>query len=191
MQENTLIHEAERINIYANKKAISIPFGHWSTAPMDGRRADAITTLKIEGHNYFVQLNPTDSRCYRAIVAIIDNNRQYICNRELTESELLGLYIAASMVCNAYSKIVPFVQSAKAGNNAFLPKTIEPIFHHIHVWGRGEPGIDYVTGVPLGGPQLGVIFDMRGRSGEPGNNRKVPWEPENMKAVIQTVQKFI
>jgi probable phosphoglycerate mutase len=152
---------------------------------------------------YAVYLNPTDKRGYRSLVRLINNDRMVsTINREYTSSERIGLALTMALITEAYTRIVPIAQNALAGNNAHSldPKTgivqlgtsEEPIFLHGHVFGRGNPEVKYIEDIPLDGPTLGVIFDMRAQSPqEPGNDKKVSWKPGEMNKVVRRLKAEI
>lgn len=152
--------------------------------------------------SYDIFLNPTDSRGYRSIVSLTAPVIASTFNREYTTKERKGLGILSLMICEVYSKIVPIAQMEIAGNNSqWLDESTgithigtpnEPCTLHAHIFGRGNPSTEYIDGCKLKGPNPWHIFDMRGTTSEiSGNDRKVPWNNDEIGQVIARLRKEI
>lgn len=152
---------------------------------------------------YVIYVNPADKRGYRSVVRYINNrNMKSVINRPYMVQERAGLYLILQLVEEAYSNIVPIVQIAIAGNSVhtldaetgalIIGKPDRPSFLHGHVWGRGNPHKCYIEGIALGGPKPGLIFDMMAKTpNEPGNDKKVPWNSDEMKKVVAYLRNEI
>lgn len=183
-------------NLHNTNSSISYSSDHWALKPCTLTDPKVIVLARFEQSDYAAYLNPEDKRGYRSIVRLINNDRMITTiNREYTSSERIGLALTMALVTEAYTRIVPIAQSAVAGNNAhsFDPKTgivqlgslQEPLFHHGHVFGRGNPQEKYIDDVQLDGPIPGMIFDMRAQSPqESGNDKKVHWKSGEMNKVV-------
>jgi len=157
-----------------------------------------------------VKLNPTDCRGYRALVSLVESNGLVgpsVFNRYYTAREKVGLGIALALVADVYEQQGLVAQIQVAANKShtlvegnvtvapvmtpvlMLGSAAEPNKCHGHVIGRGIIGHPYIAGVPLRGPRPGLGFDMFGGvAGEPGNEKKVPWNPEELKAVTSVLR---
>lgn len=152
---------------------------------------------------YVISVNPADKRGYRSVVRYINNrSMKEVINRPYTVRERAGLHLVLQLVEDAYSTIVPIVQTAIAGNNAhqfdektgvtIIGKSERPCFLHGHVWGRGNPCKQYIEEVPLAGPNPGLNFDMMAKMPkEYGNDKKVPWTSDEIEKVVNRLRSEI
>ncbi len=175
---------------------------HWAMKRTTAQDANFIAVGRFGDSEYTIYLNPTDSRGYRSIVSLSDTTDLSMgYNRDYTTHERIGLNLLIALVTEIYAKIGLEAQSAVAGNNShsFDPETgityigspKEPSMLHGHVMGRGNPSGEYVDGVPLGGPQPGELFDMRGITNIPGNNSKTKWKAGEMEKVVSTIRAHL
>ncbi len=172
------------------------PLGHEALQPYKVDDPKVIALVYYGEFEYAIYVNPADKRGYRSVVRYINNRTmKEVINRPYTVQERGGLHLILQLVEEAYSNIVPIVQTAIAGNNVHkfdektgaivIGKPDRPSFLHGHVWGRGNPCKCYIEGIPLAGPNPGLIFDMMAKTpGEPGNDKKVPWTRDEMKKVV-------
>lgn len=173
---------------------------HWALQPYHLDDPKVVGLAYYKGSEYAIYINPTDKRGYRCIVRLISNmDMKSTINRGYTHEEHHGLSLVVGLVENAYRNIVPIVQTFKAGNNAHefdlktrtirIGKAEEPSILHAHVIGRGDPEAEYIEGVRLDGPNPGLNFDMMGKTmNEPGNDKKVPWDKEEMARVVRSLK---
>lgn len=85
--------------------------------------------------------------------------------------EQRALNDVASVMTKVYEKIGVIPQFSQLGNNShhFNPESRvthvgddeEPSLLHLHMWGRGDPEMEYIPGVPLRGLEPGLMFDLR------------------------------
>lgn len=175
---------------------------HWAMKRITPQDSNFIAIGRFGGSEYTIYLNPTDSRGYRSnvwLTDITDLSKGY--NRDYTTEERMGLNLLIALMTQVYAKIGLEAQSAVAGNNShsFDPETgityigsaKEPSMLHGHIMGRGNPGGEYVEGVPLGGPNPGELFDMRGMTNMPGNNAKTKWKAGEMEKVVSVIRPFL
>lgn len=181
---------------------------HWALQNYELNDPKVIAHAYYKDCQYAVYTNPTDKRGYRSIVRYIKNDdMQSTINRPFSSTEKIGLGLVVQLVSDAYSKIVPIVQSAVAGNNShqfnpeqacvYIGTANEPSFLHGHVYGRGDPEKCYIEGVKLDGPAPGANFDMMARTYtsvgalEPGNDKKVAWKEGEMAQVVAIIKEKI
>lgn len=165
--------------------------------------AKVIALAYYGGLEYAIYVNPADKRGYRSVVRYINNRAmKEVINRPYTVRERAGLHLVLQLVEEAYSTIVPIVQTAIAGNNThqfdektgvtIIGKPDRPSLLHGHVWGRGNPCKQYIEGVPLAGPRPGLNFDMMAKTpGERGNDKKVPWTSDEIEKVVPRLRSEI
>lgn len=152
------------------------PKDHWS---IDYTKAGtSIATVTIRGkYHYSIILNPTDCRGYRSIIRFLNDNEsdiQAAFNRPYSIAEQRGLNDLTTIMAQIYIKLGLIPQFSQLGNNSHSYKessgTIqvgnedEPSMLHLHMWGRGDPEQEYIEGVPLRGPQPGLMFDLIAKS---------------------------
>ena len=176
---------------------------HWALQPARLEDPNTIALARYGGSQYGVYLNPTDKRGYRCIVCLMDeNNMAGTLNRDYTSEERIGLALTVQLVVDVFSRILPVVQTAVAGNNTHsfdaetgttkLGHKGEPNMLHAHIFARGNPAGEYVPGVALNGPAPGEIFDMRGKTLDvPGNEGKVRWGAGEMEKVTACLKDGI
>jgi hypothetical protein len=181
------------------------PKNHWAINPTEEGTCIAFIQFRSNYH-YVIKLNPTDRRGYRLLITYIGNGQsdiQSTFNRSYTLVEQKGLLDVTALVIETYKNIgLPIVQTAQAGNNAHslnetsgitqIGNIKEPSMLHAHVWGRGNPQYEYITGIPLDGPKPGEIFDMTAKTHHiPGNQKKVPWTPNQLSIALQIIKKAL
>ena len=117
-------------------------------------------------------LNPSDRNGYRSILKLFSDNEQRLeslWNRMPTADEYAALFSVAPEICQKYSKLGLVPQVFMLGNNsqqcvdgaAVLGNDKEPFFSHLHFYARGVSTHDYVSGIPLGGNDIGKDVDLR------------------------------
>jgi hypothetical protein len=155
-----------------------------------------------EAH-YLVKVNPSDRREYRSLVVLITSDQKDMettLNRPYSLLEKQGLFYLLSLVGHAYNELDLEAQIEVAGNNAHdfkdgfftLGKKNEPLMLHGHVIGRGDPSHEYITGIKLGGPSPGSLFNMRGDSFSPsdiGNCSKEKWLPGEIRTFAAILER--
>lgn len=173
---------------------------HWALQPYKLEDPKVIGLAYYKGSEYAVYSNPTDKRGYRCIVRFISNKDMLsTINRDYSPQEQRGLSLVVELVENAFRRLVPIVQTFKAGNNSHkfdsetfithIGKAEEPSFLHTHIIGRGDPEAEYVEGIKLDGPVPGLNFDMMGKTmSEPGNDKKVKWKEIDMIKVVNCLK---
>ncbi len=181
------------------------PADHWSMIPAQLEDPKMIALATFENLHYAFFINPTDSRGYRCIVRLIDNeDMPTTFNREFTPMEHLGLAVIAEQAERAMRLITPLAQVFKLGNNAhgfdepsqtiLIGNEHEPCILHSHVLGRGNPEVEYIPGIKLGGPPPGTIFDIGGRNASVNGKKSVPWKDGDIaraaKALKTAMAKF-
>lgn len=195
-------HNDKKSSISLHYLSYQYPKEHWAVDPIKEGTGIAFFTVN-NCYRYVVKLNPSDSRGYRFLVSYIGKTDQPISNsfnRPYQSAEELGLLdVTAIMMAVYYRLNIPIVQCAQAGNNAHsfdsLTKTIhignpkEPGMLHMHGIGRGDTTCEYIMGVPLEGPELGVTFDMRGETPDvPGNSKKIKWQKDQLSKALATIK---
>lgn len=151
------------------------PSEHWALQKFD--LANESNLVAIFGKNgeqnkgFAFFLNPTDSRGYRSIVRMFNNDlMESTFNRSFTLDDQLALGQCLQIASFIYQKVVPISQVFILGNNSHsfnesnrsitIGTKNEPNFLHGHIVGRGDPEHDYIQGVPLLGPIPGESFDL-------------------------------
>ncbi len=180
----------------------SYPEDHWALQPLTFDDPKVVALAEFKHLQYACYLNPTDSRCLRCIVRLIDTkNMASTFNRPFITQEQIGLVLFAQLMMEAYANIAPAPQMAIAGNNSHtvdektnimcLGKIEEPNILHAHIWVRG-PKKQYIDGVEFNGPLSPQPFDLLGKiPNQPGNNAKIPWKPGQMEKVKLRLQQEI
>lgn len=173
---------------------------HWAMQPYKLEDPKVIALATYKGSEFAVYTNPTDKRGYRCIVRFINNKDMgSTINREYTRQEQRGLSLVVELVETAFRRIVPLVQTFKAGNNShkfdaqtrtiYIGKAEEPSFLHTHVIGRGDPEAEYIEEIKLDGPVPGLNFDMMGKTiSESGNDKKVKWKDVDMAKAVNCLK---
>ncbi|KTD11831.1 hypothetical protein Lgra_1289 [Legionella gratiana] len=148
---------------------------HWS---IDFTRAGtSVATFNVRNKYHFsVILNPTDCQGYRSIIRYLNEDSSSLSsafNRTYTLSEQRALNDVTAIMTKVYEKLGVIAQFSQLGNNShhFDPNTRvvhvgddeEPSLLHLHMWGRGDPEMEYIPGVPLRGPKPGLMFDLRAK----------------------------
>lgn len=64
----------------------------------------------------------------------------------------------------------------------------EPGMLHAHIVCRGNPKVEYIPGVALGGPPAGNLFNMRGDGLDEGNTKKTKWNESELKTAISFIK---
>ncbi len=177
---------------------------HWSLD--NTKEGTCLTFIKFKNkYNYAIKLNPTDKRGYRALITFIGEDNtdiQTAFNRPYTAAEQLGLSNATSFMIEIYKKLgLPIVQTAQAGNNSQslmdsgitqIGNEKEPSMLHTHIWGRGNPNHDFISGVPLDGPKPGEMFDMMAKTPSiMGNEKKIKWGAKQLELALQTFKTIL
>ena len=159
------------------------PETHWALQYPTLADESVVAIIHAEGLTFGVRLHPFDRRGYRGLVMLIDPDMASTLNRRYTLREKLGLQRALALVSEAYERRGMIAQTLVLGNNAhsfdhdrceiILGNSAEPLLLHGHVVGRGDPRTAYAGDVPLDGPPLGEVFEVRGEmkpwaAGEPG-----------------------
>lgn len=174
---------------------------HWSIDFTRAGTSIAIITVRDKYH-YSVILNPTDCRGYRIIIRYLnegDSSLSSAFNRPYTVSEQRGLNDVATLMTQIYEKLGLIVQFSQLGNNShtFTEETgailigneEEPSMLHLHMWGRGDPEMEYIPGVPLRGPIPGLMFDLIAKNKtHPINQYAVKWDEKELKASLAVFQ---
>lgn len=181
-----------KIRYHSNE---DIPKDHWCLKKLNNSDQHFIADIVVESdnstHSFNVKLNPTDSRGYRSIITLTSKNMRSTINREYTEDEHSSLHTAMRMVASIYRKLGLIVQEEIAGNNSqefdlenneIIIGRNEPSFLHAHIIGRGDIDTHYVKGVPLRGPPLGELFNMR--------EGKTKWKDGEMEKVKTCLQNM-
>ena len=190
--------------LYAN---IAYPTDHWALKRPSPEDKNFVAEFLYDGNTMDlvrigVKMNPSDSRGYRAIVVLVHNNMASTLNRPYTSDEVVALNLVLAIVSQAYATLGCLIQVEIAGNNSqsydpitqtvIAGKSNEPSMLHGHLIVRGKIGHQYVEGVPLLGPVLGELFNMRGDSkNSPGNEKKEPWLPGQIEKVASAVARGI
>jgi hypothetical protein len=167
--------------------AATYPAEHWAMIPCLLNDPKMIALARFEELQFAIFINPTDSRGYRCIVRLIDNeNMPSTFNRDYSAKEHLGLALITEQAERAMRLIVPLPQVFKLGNNAhgfeassetvLVGNEHEPCILHSHVLGRGNPEGEYIAGIKLGGPPPGVIFDIGGKGLASEGQQSTPWQ---------------
>jgi len=175
------------------------PKDHWAVLQFNNKDNNFICILKYEDMHFLVKLNPTDSRGYRTIISLIHDDMNSTFNREYNLEEITGLMHICALCAYAFKKLKFVVQIEVAGNNSqkleenniVLGNENEPSMLHAHLICRGDPRHAYITDVPLKGPIIGEIFNMRGNSLEEGNNKKEKWNEGDMILVTKVFAYLI
>ncbi|HBD7141545.1 TPA: Dot/Icm T4SS effector Ceg15 [Legionella pneumophila] len=171
--------------------------GHWSIDYTRAGTSIAVITVRNKYH-YSVILNPTDCRGYRIIIRYLnegDSSLSSAFNRPYTVSEQRGLNDVASLMTQVYEKLGLIVQFSQLGNNSqsfdketgvtLIGSEEEPSMLHLHMWGRGDPDMEYIAGVPLRGPEPGLMFDLIAKNKtHPINQHAIKWNEEELKACL-------
>lgn len=171
--------------------------GHWSIDYTRAGTSIADITVRNKYH-YSVILNPTDCRGYRIIIRYLnegDSSLSSAFNRPYTVSEQRGLNDVASLMTQVYEKLGLIVQFSQLGNNSqsfdketgvtLVGSEEEPSMLHLHMWGRGDPDMEYIPGVPLKGPEPGLMFDLIAKNKtHPINQHAIKWNEEELKASL-------
>lgn len=176
------LSEAHTARFYSGSYADN----HWALEPCRLDDPKMIALGRYGELQYATYINPTDSRGYRCIARLINNSDMHATlNREFSPDEHFGLALITDLVEQTMRTITPLAQSFKLGNNShqFDPKkqTIqighehEPCFLHSHILGRGNPSVEYIPGVRLGGPPPGIIFDIGGKGASADEQQLTPW----------------
>lgn len=151
-----------------------------------------IAIAKYKDHQYQLVfcLHPLDKRGMHSIVLLQYPDLANGFNRPFKDSEMRGFKLMMSLAFRVYATIFPCAQDATLQNNAhafddtdgqfLLGTPEEPLQLHGHIWGRGNPQIEYIPSLKLGGPKPGFVFNLRADGPEPGNERKIPWGPGEM-----------
>ncbi len=171
---------------------------HWSSQYPRMEDPQFIARLKVRGFFFAFYINPTDSRGYRSIVRLVNKDMLTTYNRAYTFEEKAALQLALSVLVEAYETLGLITQVEVAGNNSqsfdagkgetFVGKPSEPSMLHGHVIGRGNPEFEYITGIKLGGPIPGALFNMRGNDpNSEGNETKGKWSTENLKRAAHVI----
>jgi hypothetical protein len=184
--------------------SMTYPKNHWFVKQHDMDFTDphlvcfAHYVVNLKMYTYRVMINPTDARGYRMIVALHrtpnGDDVQYYANRKYSEQEEVGLSIVSTVVKRCFSSRVLVSHLCILGNRShtFDPKTRtttignekEPGCLHAHIVWRGNPECEYITGVPLGGPEPGEVFGFMGtNTNVPGNENKLKWTDATRKNV--------
>jgi hypothetical protein len=180
------------------------PEDHWAVSPTKEGTGLALFTFRGK-YRYLAKLNPTDSRGYRLLVAYLGKIGDHISttfNRDYTSEEQIGLLDVTSLLITIYKKLGILVHCAQAGNNVHkfdsklkiisIGTHKEPAILHMHIFGRGDTKREYIPGIPLDGPELGLIFDMRGATANvPGNCEKVKWEPKHLQLALDAIKQSL
>ncbi|KTD23825.1 Uncharacterised protein [Legionella lansingensis] len=173
------------------------PPSHWSIDFTRAGTSIAVITVRDKYH-YSVILNPTDCRGYRTIIRYLNEGNSALSsalNRPYTVSEQRGLNDVATVMTQVYEKLGLIVQFSQLGNNSHtFDKTTgvtlhgneeEPSMLHLHMWGRGDPKEEYIPGVPLRGPEPGLMFDLIAKTQtHPINQHAIKWGEEELKASL-------
>jgi hypothetical protein len=173
---------------------VTVPENHWALECPNQDNDNYVTVITTRFGNYYVYLNPTDSRGYRLIVKLFDpKDMRSTLNRTYTNDELAGLALVSALVMNTISNHFNLVgQLSYAGNNShtfqdgnFVVGEQEPSMAHMHIIFRGNPNHEYLKydgkeyGINLGGPVPGAMYNMRGDSkdeNDEGNKKKEKWQ---------------
>lgn len=178
------------------------PTNHWALHYPTRNDNNFVARFKFGDTFFAVKMNPTDSRGYRCIVALVDKDMSKIINRPYNSDEESGLQLSLAAVKQAYTELGLIPQIEVAGNNShsfnketgetILGKSSEPSMLHGHIIGRGNPDVQYIKEVPLRGPVPGELFNMRGNDPQTaGNERKIPYEDGKIELVAQTISEKI
>jgi hypothetical protein len=174
---------------------VPYPEQHWA------RRLDPKFVVGTS-HGFHVKLNPSDSRGYRLIVCLGDDEQilPETFNRPYTADERASMWLVAMLFQEMLLEYgIPIVQMIEAGNNAqslvkfeakpeeevvVLGNEKEPSMLHVHLICRGVPAQEYFPGAPLGGPPAGEIFDLRGAGDAALGQQKTPWTEQARLALL-------
>ena len=159
------------------------PKNHWANkypCPSDN---NFIAQLSIRDIPICIKLNPTDSRGYRGIAMLINEDMKTTFNRKYNIFEKLALNISLAIFAELYESFDLIAQTQIAGNNSQVLTCgkiqfgthEEPTILHGHVIARGNIEDKYIANVPLRGPPLGDIFNMRGTINKYGDLHKTSW----------------
>ncbi len=203
-----LINQREKINMlkHPSHKYIECKYDkdHWALD--NTKEGTCIAFIKFrDKYNYAIKLNPTDRRGYRALITYTGDDKsdiQTTFNRQYTIAEQHGLSDVTTLMIEIYKKLgLPIVQTAQAGNNShsLLPSGMtqignekEPSMLHTHIWGRGNPAQEYISGIPLDGPKPGEMFDMMAKTPNvPGNQKKIKWEPQQLETALLLIKNTL
>lgn len=117
-------------------------------------------------------LNPSDRNGYRSILKLFSDDAtqlESLWNRLPTADEYAVIFSVVPEICQHYSVLGLVPQTFMLGNNSqqcvegqtVLGNDKEPYFLYVHFYGRGVASHDYVTGIPLGGNDIGKDVDLR------------------------------
>lgn len=172
---------------------------HWAMRFPVYSDENFIAILELDGIKITVILNDTDSRGYRMIVKLFDDEISSTLNRMYTDEEYTALSTVLALLASVYREFGMTVNTEIAGNNSQslvdtkciqLGNELEPSILHGHVIGRGDPQICYIADVPLRGPMVGQLFNLRGESSsQEGNQTKEKWQPGEMERVASIFVK--
>lgn len=202
--ENFIIrNEAKYISPKIKYSTSSYSSTHWAHHVPNLQDKNFIATLKINGVNIGLKLNPTDARGYRGIACLVENDEAKMFstfNRNYSLEEKLALNIALGIFARAYENFDIIAQISIAGNVSQsinseglcqIGNEKEPSLLHGHVIGRGNPSIAYIGQVTLKGPKAGLEMNLRGDGQEEGNKSKEKWKDEEMEVVGRSLANEI
>ena len=158
---------------------------HWAIDFTRAGTSIAVITVRDKFH-FSVILNPTDCQGYRSIIRYLNEDNDSISsafNRSYTLSEQRAINDVTAIMTKVYEKIGVIAQFSQLGNNSHqfdsrsritrVGSDMEPSLLHLHMWGRGDPDMEYIQGVPLRGPKPGLMFDLTSkRKHDPSELRK-------------------
>nr|WP_238584481.1 hypothetical protein [Legionella gratiana] len=177
------------------------PKEHWAIDYTKAGTSIAHVNVNAK-YNYSIILNPTDCRGYRIIIRYLNDTQSDIAsalNRPYTVAEERGLNEVTAMMERVYEHMGLIPQFSQLGNNSqhfdeITRETIigneeEPGMLHLHLWGRGDPKHEFIPGVPLRGPEPGLMFDLIAKSkSTPTNQFAIKWDPKELEIALSAIK---
>jgi hypothetical protein len=193
---NKVIHIFSKNNITYLSKLY--PENHWAMQYPKPSDDNFVAQLSIKDISICLKLNPTDSRGYRGIATLINKDMRSTFNRKYNINEKLALNISLAIFAEVYESFGLIAQMGIAGNNSQKMTDDKKIQYgteevsstlHGHVIARGKSGIQYISDVPLRGPPIGSLFNMRGEKEiiKNGKFHKAPWLNNEIKTVANAL----
>lgn len=174
---------------------------HWALQFPKPTDDNFIAILKIGDVLMNVKLNSSDARGYRGIVTIVAEDMASTLNRKYTAKEKRALQLVLGLVAEAYENAgCRVIQQEIAGNNSQsltkegkiqIGNAKEPNMLHGHIIARGNPKEAYIEKVKLNGPELNLMFNMRGNGIDDGNNSKLKWNLDEMNTIAYKILEQI
>ena len=167
---------------------------HWSVCT-ESLRKFGICVVRCHYRIYVVLLHPLDRTSYRLIVRIYSASNKTIrttFNRESSTGEIHGLFEVLGKISNMLSDQGLFGQVLILGSNSSTfnketGKTIlglkeEPHFLHGHIFFRGNPKYEYISGVPLEGIEPGRNLQIASKKSK--LYTRISWNDKELQSAL-------